>query len=511
MGKRGPAKEIAVVDTSAGLCLMRVPDGGTAPCTRCLLARLKEAGFALNSPLSTHFEKGFHSELVARLDGDDPRCASVVRVNPNTNQASVHTLLPVPNCPSCSNRQLRKRRNPALPVDALRDPLLGIVSCFELEQMGESSESLCFTAVGRIHVAGGDLTDSAYSQSSDGESAQAAQLGEAVERYTAFRPEMSRLVTARARDLAGETPPLPLFNGFDKDQLVMSGYHRLTSNLKLAWIEGRALRDGRPVCVPAASVYLRRLWNREEPRIGALMSHGLAAHCSLEDARERALVEVYERFHLTAAWQRQNFGAALPPAVLPEVVSPVLERLKQAGLRLHLMSLVATPSVPVVLAAVVGDCYPWIRFGSGARYKTSEAAARALLEACGGWQLARRNGGEPHLMRLAPVTGAAAHAAYYAIERRAEKVVKMLKRGTGAMQLASESEAKNSVKDEMLRLAPHGVAVCITTPDCRICGFEVVKIVTPGLPLLHFGRVGVPQVHAKRFGLPHVSTPHPFS
>ena len=487
---------------------MRIPPAGSAPCLACLLTRLDEAGFSLRSqrPLA-HSESELHPDLLARLDPADGRAAAVGRIDA-AGAASLHKLLPVPNCPLCSGRQSRSRTTPSLEPETLADPLLGIVSSFEVTDMARDPEALCYSVAGRIHVSGQEPKDSAYSQSVDIASARAEQLGETVERYAGFRPEVRRLVVARANELP-YTPPLRLFNGFDAKQRAMTGYRPLTSRMKLAWIEGRSLRDGGRCFVPAASVFLKRTWNRAEPSIDSLISHGLAAHTSIARARRHALFEVYERFHITSAWHRGDFGVGISPSVLPGELEETLERLHRARLDLYLMNLVGPKGLPVVLAAVAGDRFPWIRFGSAARNDVRAAAARATLEACGGWQRASTSATAP-LGRLAPLTGAAAHAAYYATRARAQRLLVTLSRGTKDRSIVGRVRGTTSIVDAVLELSPHAVEVCITPPDCRACGFEVVKIVAVGLPLIHFGRVGTPSVNAARFHLQPARRPHPY-
>jgi len=502
--------EIAVIDTSAGLCLMQMPEDGNAPCPTCLVRRLEEAGFALRSEISVQSEDDFRTELTAPLPARDGRAAPVVRVDSKSNRATLHTLLPVPDCPACSARQIRSRRNPPLRDAVLFDPLLGIESCLEWEGLDHSADSLCFTVIGRVHVPPGMAWVGAHAQSSTAPDARAAQLGEAVERYVALRPEVHRLTTANWDDLPRDKIPLELLNGFDREQLSITGYRRVTADTRLAWIRGRLLRGGREIFVPAAWVYLARSWNREENRINALISHGLAAHKSLLAARENAMLEVYERFHTTRAWHEQNFGIPLDTAVVPRHLRPILDRIRRSKLRVHLRSLTGPSQMPVVLAAVAGGCYPWLRIGTAARRTTPEAAERALLEACGAWQFARRKQDEPYVARLAPVTSAAAHVDYYSTAKRSARIVNILEKEEARPRRNSTEEGTVDIRKELLRLVRHAVEVIITTPDCRACGFEVVKIIAPGLPLLHFGRVGTPRLFAARFGLPRVATPHPY-
>jgi len=501
---------IVAIDTSAGLCLMHFDhDRARAPCPDCLVARLKEAGFALNSSTSQHEDSQFPSALVDAMQVKDTRFAPVARIV--EDKATIHILLPVPNCSTCTHRQVRTPGSPPLTSAILCDPLLGITSSFSYENMSKDKDLLCSTVTSRIHVPDAHEIDHAYGQGIDLSATAEAQLGETVERYTAFRPEWSRLITASAKDLGRKIPPLDHINGFDSEQRSKLGYASLSEKLKIAWIEGKALKNGRPTFVPAASVFLKRSWNPDEARYDTLISHGLACHRSFEEARDRALFEVYERYHLTVAWHRQDFGSLLNPAVLPPELEPVLERLKRANLTLHLMRLTSPPEIPVVLAALSGNRFPWISLGSGAKYALPDATARATVEACGGWQY-KTNNSVPgsHKQRLPFLAGAGEHSLYYTSEKRSLRLLKLLRRGITKASPEREHPTEKTILELVGTLAPHAVAVDITTPDCSSCGYAVVKIVTPGLPIFQFGRVGTPNRNLSRAGLPPAKYVHPF-
>lgn len=501
---------IASIETSAGHCMMQVDiKKDRSPCPDCLVSRLKEAGFTLNTSVGMHEEVKFPSILLEALRIEDKRFAPVVRLV--EDEATIHTLLPVPNCPTCSHGQVRSSASPPLSSDILRDPLLGITSSLSVEDMSKDTELLCSTVTGRIHVPDANEVDNAYGQGLDVSATAESQLGETVERYTAFRPEWSRLITVPPKELQGQIPPLEYLNGFGSEQLSKLGYTPLKENQEMAWIEGNALKTGRPAFVPAASVFLRRSWNPDEPRYATLISHGLACHRSFEEARERALFEVYERYHLTVAWHRQEFGIFLNPSILPPEIYPILERLKRENLSLHIMCLTSPPELPVALAVIFGNKFPWVSLGSGANYFVSDAAVRAAVEACGGWQYKSNNlAPGSHTKRLPYLAGAGEHSLYYNSQKRSLRLQKVLLRGSNKVFSERKYSTNKSIVEQINSLAPHATEVCITTPDCGSCGFEVVKIVTPGLPIFQFGRVGTPHRNLTRSGLPPVNSVHPY-
>jgi hypothetical protein len=121
--------------------------------------------------------------------------------------------------------------------------------------------------------------------------------------------------------------------------------------------------------------------------------------------------------------------------------------------------------------------------------------------------------GEPR-SRVAPATCAAlarpdAHTGYWATEERSRELRAELA-ADGAFASAGGEVTEAELVGEVLALAPDAVSVVLGPPDCAACGFEIVRVVAPGLPLLSFGSVGTPRLHAARLGLPERSGIHPF-
>lgn len=501
---------ILQIRTSAGTCLLEQegsPD--RPPCPECLLSRLKEAGFALLSPLGP-CDEGSPGQAVSRkLRRKNDRVAPVIRLY--RGEAHVHSLLPVPGCPSCGPRQEGGGSRRPLPTDLLKDPLLGMTSRFEVEDMGRDRRLLCSSVRGRIHMPDAADIDFSYGLDATVEGAMAAQLGEAVERYCALRPDARRLISSTIARLGPRTFPADAWRAYDREQLGRLGYRRLSRTDPILWIEGRALEDGRGLLVPAAAVFLRRSWNREEIRFLPLVSHGLACHRTEAEARRRALLEIYERYHLTAAWHNRSFGRLIPRGLWREWLGPIDDRVRAARLDLSLTALVVPPSIPVVLAVLTGRAFPWITLGSSACESLSRAAAKAALEACGGWQFVSRTfRGSDVPETLPELAGAGEHSLFYFRKGRAEKLAAAIRKGIAMPAAVNSLESGKEIDAEVLSLSRRAVTVSVTTPDAASCGLEVVKAVAPGVPLFQFGKAGAPNLWLDRFGLPRRAEPHPY-
>lgn len=502
------ALAVVGLETSAGACLL---GAGDAPCSLCLEARLVEAGFLIESPIFTVTEGSLAPELLSVLGRSSSGLASVLRFE--GDEVTRHGLLRVPGCARCGGDQMV---HPARPYEAglLRDPLTGITSILEISDASEDPALLWTSVIGRVHMPLDEEPEVARGHGPDLPSALEIQLGEAVERYAALHPVAGRLVHAKGRDLAGLTPPLDLFCGFDEEQRAQTGYAPIDPDAELAWIEGEALGTGARRLVPAAAVFHTRSWNREEPRFAPMLSSGIASHRSIAEARRRALLEVIERFRVVEAWHRRAYGPRVDPACLPGRLDPLVARLGAAGLSLSLRGLALPPRVPAVLAVVSGDVSPWIALGFAARLDVPEAAAAATAEAALLWQwmVSHEPGSPPG--EMPPVLARPdAHTGYWATEERSPELMAELRTelaGHGAFAPATEEVTETDLVNEVLALAPDAVSVVLGPPDCAACGFEIVRIVAPGLPLLSFGSVGTPRLHAARLGLPARSGIHPF-
>jgi thiazole/oxazole-forming peptide maturase SagD family component len=480
------------------------------PCLDCLVTRLEEAGFSLRSTARLYTKTELPASISHALRLSDGCHAGVVRIE--NGVLWEHNLLPVPNCPGCANRQIALGTAPSLSaVTHLLDPLLGIASGMVVNDMDADESLLCCTISSRIHVPLEAEPDNAYGQGFDLVFTRAAQLGEAVERYTAYRPVNRRLVVGCVGDLPGPAVPMERLNGFDREQLTLGGFHTLNEQSHLAWIQGKRLEDGKPLFVPAAMVFLNRSWNPDEKRFVPLISHGLACHLSGEVAKQQAILEVYERFCLTVAWHRQNFGVRVPLNSSEFVGRQVLKRIARAGLRLHLMIVPSLPTVPVFLAAVSGERFPWITLGSGTGKRMVDAASHAVAEACGGWQAISKNRSPNDVnLDLEPLTGAGAHVLYYAQRYRSAWLLRQLYQQSTQPLVKVLLPETATAEQYICHLAPDTVVVPITAPDIAACGFHVVKIVAPGLPLFQFGRIGTPGKNRLHVELPAQNTPHPY-
>jgi ribosomal protein S12 methylthiotransferase accessory factor len=206
-------------------------------------------------------------------------------------------------------------------------------------------------------------------------------LGEAVERYSATQVTRTSLIWASLREL-GESAFDPRWLClYSEQQYRRPGfpYRPFDEDEGRHWIPGRWIDTGEGVYLPAAAVYLNDALAAEE--FCQTTSNGLAAGSSVEDAAQRATLELRERDAFVVSWISCR-GADKVTSPLPQVAGQIAERLEDQGARLetYLVASGAPAFVAVSLGLGDGERWPAATLGLGAGTTEEEAIAKAFLE-----------------------------------------------------------------------------------------------------------------------------------
>jgi ribosomal protein S12 methylthiotransferase accessory factor len=199
----------------------------------------------------------------------------------------------------------------SLPAEALVDPVTGIVRrLVDLEPVdGMPPGYRGYTAevadARRLGVWPADRVSLGVTFG-DAESARAAALGEAIERYCGNRVPPHLRVTCAGRLAAnGERlfgpDDLPFFAPWQHARPGFE-YQPFTDDVEVAWARG--VEDGRDCWLPASWTYLNYHSGkrRSEPRLHHLNYAGIATGVGAEDAFRRGLLELLERDALELWW-----------------------------------------------------------------------------------------------------------------------------------------------------------------------------------------------------------------
>lgn len=165
-------------------------------------------------------------------------------------------------------------------------------------------------------------------------------------------------------------------------QLSRSGFQYAPSEAATPRLWAACFEDGKQVWAPAALTHLnwRQQRFRHLPRVHHLNYAGIATGQGLDDAAERALLEVIERDALELWWHLDLPARGVDPASVPGL------REDMAGADLQ-VSLVEMPSAfAPCLAALVHDPATGVRAaGFACRPDPVDAARKAVLEAVHTW------------------------------------------------------------------------------------------------------------------------------
>jgi thiazole/oxazole-forming peptide maturase SagD family component len=490
--------------SSAGTCLLRIR---RSPCARCLLTRLHESGIDVEGELERVEPGSLPSAVLDALDEDLGDVAPVMVLG--AGEAVQHVLMPVPGC-ACATPGQGSAATRRDALETLLDPLFGIAAPTTVANRRSNPALACDVVIGHVRVPRGEAPARAIGWGLSPEDAGASFLGEAAERYAAFRPDGSRIRPARLGDVPCGPALLAGLSGFDDEQRRGTDYVAPGDDDEIGWIEGRALADGSVRSVPAASVYLTRAYRPGEPKFSPMHSTGLAAHTSLDAARAGARLEVLERLATSLLWHRRTPGLRLSDAVLtgPGVELGAAVQSRGRAVRLCLAS--APGAVPVVVAAILGDAFPWIAFGSAARRTLGAAAAAALGEAAMLWD--HPPAAEPAPGPMPKVASPRRHFLWHATADRSRAWRQQLDETPPAPPWHAAAEATDvQIDREILAASPGAVEVDLTPADVAGQGYRVVRVAAPGIPFLGFGTLGAPRRHVGRLGLAPRDDIHPFA
>jgi ribosomal protein S12 methylthiotransferase accessory factor len=329
------------------------------------------------------------------------------------------------------------------------------------------------------------------------ESALAAALGEAVERYSAAGPGCDDdLVVACAEELGDQAVRPARFALFSREQYDYEGfpYQPFTDRTRVAWVRGFALPFGEPALVPAQLVYLGDAYAAEEARIGPSTSNGLACHATLPEAVLSALLEVVERDAFMIVWSNRLSLPRLTWEDDEELLAFEARYLAPTGLGYAAIDLSDFWGVPTVLGVVRSEAFATGALGVGAcaAPRVQAAVRKALDEACRvqAWatDLLFRYPAREFAPDFLDVQDFDDHVHYYADHARA-KAAGFLDacgevRDVGDVHPLAGASLTALIEAIAQRLHEQGssaYAVDVTAPDVRCAGVSVAKVVAPEL------------------------------
>jgi ribosomal protein S12 methylthiotransferase accessory factor len=329
------------------------------------------------------------------------------------------------------------------------------------------------------------------------DSALAAALGEAVERYSAACPPApDQLVRGCAAELGEEAVPPERFALFHRQQCADPSFpfQPFTDASEVTWTRAFALPDGEPALVPAQLVYLTDAYGPEPNRVGPATSNGLACHATLEEAVLTGLLELVERDAFMLVWSN---GLTLPRLSWERddgLLAFEARYLAPTGLSYAAIDLCDIWTVPTVLGVVRGRSPATGALGVGAcsARTVQEALWKALDEACRVQAWATDLLARDPIREFAPdcsdVRDFDDHVHYYADRARAGPAdfldASVDVRDVSEIEPLAVEPVTPLIQVLTEKLSAQGAsayAVDVTAPDIRDAGMAVAKVVSPEL------------------------------
>jgi ribosomal protein S12 methylthiotransferase accessory factor len=549
---------------------------GPGACPRCLARRWQRAREpmvrrALELGAGPHAVgeppqvTGFGTDAVAALVAEHLRHDSVDDQYPYVYQLDLESLRVLrvrlvsdPDCPHCGTAASEKQApdvpvfapaprsrpgsfrvaDPAdyrLPVDALVNPVCGVVGRFPVREIDLPTTSAVSGAF--AERAGDDLYELYWGGHADGYG-RSLQVGvmEGLERYAGLRPRgRSAPLVASYDDLvaAGDEAVLdprrcgeysPAFHAADPDAA-----EPFSASRPIPWVRGYSLRDRRTVLVPLILTYYHCAPQSE--RFVQECSNGCASGGSLAEAVLSGLCELIERDAFLLAWYGRVPLPELDPASSRRPATrQLVERLALYGYRARFFDTRLAFSVPVVTGVAVRTRpgLGALAFGAGASLDPEAALAAAVAEiATDAVRLRMRTEREePELRAMAADYGAVRslhdHPLLYGLPEMARHASFLLDAPRGEPLALADAfpgaaprtgDLREDLAECVAVLTAAGfdtIVVDQSAPEQRRLGLHTASVIVPGLVPIDFGWSRQRVLHLPRLReVTHAAAPHP--
>lgn len=341
--------------------------------------------------------------------------------------------------------------------------------------------------------------------------ALAAALGELVERYCMRLYDAGALIVGSYRDLKNHHELLEPDRArlHSREQVdtwrARSGdptrYRFFDEDTPVGWTWGYSLTRERWLLIPAALVYIPYHARRGEAHIGWCSSTGLASGNTLEEAILSGLYECVERDAFTICW----LNCVMPRRIIvddPRVDTLLRERfgVGHPAVDLRLFDTTLDIPIPSVFALMRRplEFGPSVAAGAAARLSQHAALRKALIEAAQCCQASRFFAQEYRdwqpRMDFSDVTRFEDHAAFY-LKRPdlMSEAFAFLNRVEDAVRYSDLPDHRTgSILGDLRRCVDwldkagyETIVTDLTTEDVAEAGFRVVRVVVPGLQMLH--------------------------
>ncbi|MDK8871777.1 YcaO-like family protein [Paracoccus sp. SSJ] len=328
--------------------------------------------------------------------------------------------------------------------------------------------------------------------------ARLSALGEAIERYSAYHWDASRVRVGPA--LPGAITPADCVLHSEAQYRAGLPYPRWSPATETSWIEGVELPSGRPVELPAGLVYLLSPLPRPQDHVAAVTSNGLAAGSDLTRAVIGGLCELIERDALMITWLNRLPATLIETPETGCMAAAIIRHYRRFGVVVRLLSLATDQAAFVVMAVAENpDPAQGARIvGMGCDPDPASAVDKAMFELCQARpsmisRLARSDAAE-RLRGPEDVRDLDDHPLYHALPRNLGAFDFLFASGSRVRlddlprPAVPDPEAVLARLVEVANAAGARIAyVDITAPDIAPLGPRVVRCFATGFQPIHFG------------------------
>jgi ribosomal protein S12 methylthiotransferase accessory factor len=328
-----------------------------------------------------------------------------------------------------------------------------------------------------------------------------AMMGEAIERYSASVVLEERMVTAKESELAGPAVSPCDFIGYSEDQRDLPGfeYRRYDARNPIRWIEAFRPATGESMFVPASMAWLSYDCMNTNESFQQSLSTGLGAGSTVAQAAYAGLCEVVERDAFMCHWMLRR-----PPRQL-SISAEDLHAVDSLGkllsedsyLSASTLDLSMDHNVPAIAVLIRPKARNVAVLGASAHTCLHRAIEKAFIEACQNWvwaeSLIREGVNAPAADEVRRFRD---HLRFYLDEKNYDKLSFLVIGPTVALDHSSRA-VEYGTDDEWAKLV-HGcgsletlgyrvLVIDLTPSDVRHLGFNVVRVLVPGLQPLYMG------------------------
>jgi ribosomal protein S12 methylthiotransferase accessory factor len=335
----------------------------------------------------------------------------------------------------------------------------------------------------------------------DRESALWSTIGEAVERYAGSMVAGDNLFYASANELDGDVlspEQMILFADWQYQQPNFP-FVRFDANKPFGWVKGYNLTKKCDANIPAKFVYVDYVMKHRHEMIDNGYSTGLAAGPNMAAAISSGIREVVERDAFACHFLTGIAPAAIDLAAnLPQLPPALQKALSLEHINYTLGDMTTDIGIPAAISMLRCGDKLGISTGTSCHFKPGLALEKAVVESFHtfNWILDINRWQAP-IHQPSDIRSFADHVTYYLNKERQKDLAFLFEPARRSNFTAQASDftgpafaGKEEMNQLVKQLADKGFdiyVVDLTTDDIAQLGFNVVKVIIPGLQPLWAG------------------------